>query len=114
MKVDPLKLANGIVNYADTEVISNLPTHGKWIVGAGMGILTSRINEMIDDLSGNALVKAAGIIDENGMIDVDLLMSNLKNSANRYGKMTVQIPVVGALTFSEADIDSLRGYIERG
>lgn len=92
MKADAQKLVNGLVNYADNEVIKSLPTAGKWLLGAGMGILTSRINEMINDLSGNALVKAAGIIDENGMIDVDLLMDNLKNSANRYGKMTIQIP----------------------
>lgn len=114
MKVEPARLANGIVNYADAEVIGNLPTHGKWLVGAGMGILTSRINNMVNDLSGNALIKAAGIIDESGMIDVDLLMNNLKSSASRYGKMTIQIPIVGALTFDESDVDSLRGYIERG
>lgn len=114
MKVDANKLINGIVNYADNEVINNLPTSGKWLLGAGMGIMTAKVNDMVDSLLNNAMIKTMGIVDDEGMFDIDLIASNLRNSASKYGRMTIQIPLVGNLTFSESDIDSLRSYIERG
>lgn len=114
MKVDSTKLINGLVNYTDQEVINNLPTVGKWLVGAGVGITTSKIDGIVNALNENPMAKMMGIIDEDGMFDIDLIIDNLKQSANRYGKMTVQVPLVGRLTFSESDIDTLRGYIERG
>ena len=114
MKVDSTKLVNGLINFADQEVINNLPTVGKWLVGAGVGITTSKINEIVNALNENSIVKMMGIIDEDGLFDIDLIIDNLKQSANRYGKMNVQVPLVGRLTFSESDVDTLRGYIERG
>lgn len=114
MKVDSNKLINGIVNYADNEVISSLPTVGKWLLGTGIGITTTKVDDIVKSLNNNAIAKTLGIVDDNGLFDLDLIVENMKNSANRYGKMTIQVPLVGALTFSEADIDSLRNYIERG
>lgn len=114
MKAEPQRVVNGVINYADNEIINSLPTTGKWLVGAGLGIMTAKMNELIDSLVSNPMIKMMGIVDDEGLFDVDLIMDNLKGSANKYGKMTVQIPLVGNLTFNENDIDSLRNYIERG
>lgn len=114
MKVEPQKLINGLVEFADNEVIRNLPTSGKWLLGAGIGIMISRINETVESLVSNPIAKAMGIIDDEGKIDTDLVISNLKQSANKYGRMTIQVPLIGNLTFSESDVDSLKNYIERG
>lgn len=113
MKVEASKLINGIIEYADREVINSLPVAGKWLLGAGVGIMSSRVNEVINSINDNPIAKAMGIVDENGMFDLDLIADNLKQSANKYGKMTIQVPLVGRLTFSEGDVDSLRNYIER-
>ena len=114
MKVEAQKLVNGIVNYADNEVINNLPTVGKWLLGTGIGIASTKANEIVDTLNNNAIVKALGIVDEDGLFDIDLIADHMRKSANRYGRMTIDIPMVGRLTFSEADIDSMKNYIERG
>ena len=113
MKVDSNRLVNGLVNYADSEVINNLPTSGKWLMGTGLGIATTKVNDIVEMLNNNAIAKTMGIVDDEGMFDIDLIADNLKKSANRYGKMSIQIPLIGKLTFSEADVDSLRNYIER-
>jgi len=112
MKVDSNRLINGIIQYAENEVINNLPTTGKWLLGAGVGIAASRLEYIVNALNENALAKAMGIVDDDGMFDVDLMMNNLKRSANRYGKMTVDVPIVGKLTFNESDVDDLHRYIE--
>lgn len=103
-----------MVNYADNEVINNLPTIGKWLMGTGIGITTAKIDDVVKALNHNAMAKKIGIIDDDGLFDLDLIAENLKKSANRYGKMTIQVPLVGQLTFSEEDVDTLCKYIERG
>lgn len=114
MKVNSSQLVNGLIQYADNEVINNLPTTGKWVLGAGLGIASSKVNDIVSTLNDSPLAKSLGIVDEDGMYDVGLMADHLKQSASRYGKMTIQLPVIGKLTFSEADVDSLRSYIERG
>lgn len=114
MKLTAEQMLNGLVQYADREVLNNLPTTGKWILGTGIGIAMARANEIVIELKDNSIVKAMGIVDEAGMFDEDLIIQHMKESARRYGKMEIQIPLVGKLTFDETDIDSLKNYFERG
>lgn len=101
----------GIINYADNEIMNKLPTSGKWIVGTAMGLGSGKLIKVLDEVKDNKIVKMLDIVDENGNIDVDSLISAMKEAANKYGKMTVEIPMVGRLSFSSSDIDDLRRYI---
>lgn len=111
MKYNADQIMQGIMNYADSEVINKLPTAGKWVVGTAIGLATTRANNVVDAIQTNAIAKAFGIVDENGLIDIDALMSAMKNSADRYGKISVEVPLIGKLSFSSADVDTLRNYI---
>lgn len=112
MKVSAEQLVNGLILYADEEVIRNLPTQGKWLVGASIGIMTTKVNNLVHLLNDNKFFQMTEIIDENGMFDVDLIMDSLRESASKYGKVSFQIPVVGKLIFSAADIDLIKKYVE--
>jgi len=105
------QVMQGLINYIDSEVMAKLPTSSKWIVGTAVGLASTRANEVVDMLHNNALAKMLGIIDENGMIEVDELMSALKTAANKYGKLEVSVPLVGRMSFSESDVDNLEAYI---
>ena len=114
MRVSGDQLIRGVINYADNEVINNLPVSGKWVMGTGIGIATAKAQSIVAALQQHPVARAMGIVDDDGMIDLDLVAKCMKDSASRYGKMTLQVPLVGRLTFSDQDIDALRGYIERG
>lgn len=107
------QIVSGIINYADNEVMKMLPTSGKWLVGAGLGLATSRVKEIADKLSENSLIKLLGVVDEKGCWDVDAVMSELCESASKYGKAHMQIPFVGDLAFSSDDMKILKEYIEK-
>lgn len=111
MKLNSEQVIQGLINYADNEVMNKLPTSGKWVMGTAIGLAANNATEVIDTLSSNAIVKMLGIIDDNGMIDVDALIDAMRSSADRYGNLTVEVPIVGKLTFSSADVDSLRSYM---
>lgn len=105
------QVVNGIIKYADAEVINKLPTSGKWIVGTGIGLASNKVANVIEVLKENAVVRMLGIIDDSGCIDVDALTASMKASADKYGKLTVEVPLVGRMSFTASDIDTLRNHI---
>lgn len=105
------QVINGLIRYADSEIMGKLPTSGKWLMGTAITLATNKASNMIDVLMKNSIVKALGIVDENGMIDTDVLIDAMKSAADKYGKVSVDVPLVGKLTFSSTDIDVLRQYL---
>lgn len=110
--VNKEELVNGILRYIDDEVIPHLPTGGKWVLGSLVFLITERSNVLLEQLLSNELIKTLNIVDSNSMIDADRLIQALKKSANKYGKLVVTIPIVGTMSFTESDVDTLRLYLE--
>lgn len=111
MKYSGNQIVNGLVSYADHEIIDKLPTTGKWVVGTAIGLMSERADAVINNLKDNTIVQMLGIVDEDGMIDADTLVNHMKSSADKYGKIYVDVPLIGRLSFSSSDVDSLRNYI---
>ena len=111
MRYNSEQVLNGLISYADHEIIDKLPTTGKWVVGTAIGMMSNKAEMFVDNLKSNAIVQMLGIVDEDGMIDADALISSMKSSADKYGKISVDVPLIGRLSFSSSDVDSLRNYI---
>ena len=107
------QVLNGIMNYADHEVLQKLPTSGKWILGTGIGVMGAKANNVVVSLQNNSLVKTLGVVDEHGMWDVECVMREMKEAAEKYGKVTMKIPFLGDISFDASDIDVLKSYIVR-
>ena len=56
------------------------------------------------------------VIDDNGRVDVDGLMEDLKQQIRNCpnGKVTIAIPMFGKYIFAESDIDELHRLIKEG
>lgn len=111
MKLNSEQVVQGLINYADNEIMNKLPSTGKWIMGTAIGLAAGKAHETIDALSENTIVKMLGVIDEDGLIDVDALIGAMKSSADRYGNLSVDVPMIGKLTFSSSDVDNLKIYM---
>lgn len=105
------QVINGLISYADNEVMSKLPTSGKWVMGTAIGLATTKANNLVETLKTNTIVQMLGIVDEKGMIDVESLINAMKQSADKYGNISVDVPMIGKLTFTSSDVDRLRTYI---
>lgn len=108
------QLMNGLLTYADHEVIPRLTTAGKWGVGTAIILMSQQANQVIDTLTSNEVIKMMNIVTDDGLIDEERLSNALRTSAERYGNLQVQIPVLGVLTFNTNDIDMLHMYINGG
>lgn len=104
------KVLYGVASYIDDEIVAKLSGSWKaWVVGGAAGIAVSRADALISQYASNPLVKALGLIDGEN-IDVDAIIAELRKQAQR-GPAVIDIPMVGPVTFTAADVDSLHRHI---
>lgn len=106
------KIETGIARYLDAELMPKLPSDGlkSVVVGTAISIVIKRMGAALVGLHDNTTLKALGIVAENGDIDIDLLHDELRKHIPRTG-LSIDIPFVGTLRFTEGDVDNLYNYI---
>lgn len=107
------QVVNGVVGYMDAELISKFKGTGRaWLAGTAVALFASRAEAMIRQYASHPLVAASGLIDGEN-IDVDAIYAALLDQA-RKGSATMQIPLMGAVTFDVTDVESLYRHIREG
>jgi hypothetical protein len=106
-------LIPGFSKFIDESVLAHYPpTSMKRIVMAGAVSLYIKKNEgIVDALTSNPLFTGLGVINDNGMIDLEPVRDTLKSEIHKAGFMRVSIPMVGDVDFTTDDVDALYRYI---
>lgn len=107
------KVINGITKYIDEEIVNKLTGAQKWIIGTGAGIILMKATDVFNAIKNNPIIKTMGIINANDEVDVELIYKELKKQAQK-GAITFDVPMVGALTLNEQDVDKLYNKIMGG
>lgn len=81
----------------------------KWAIALSMAPIAIRAGQMLED--NGDILKSAGYMSEDGMVDVDLIADKAKTIARETGAVTEHLPLIGDTVFSESDIDALRECI---
>ena len=105
------QVISGIAKYVDTEIVNKIVGWKKWVVGSGLGIMLSSMTNVFNQIKTNEFVKMMGIIDENDNIDVEKIYVEMKNQAAK-GPITFDIPMLGPVTLSEQDLDTMYRLIK--
>lgn len=107
------KVINGLMAYVDNEIVSKMAGSLKgWGIGIAAGLVGRRAEQIYSALRDNAALASLGLIDGE-MVDIEAIYAEALRMA-RKGTATVNIPMIGAVTFSAADIESLYRYIIGG
>jgi hypothetical protein len=111
MKVTADQFKMGLVGYIDDELISKMQGWKKWALAAESATLVDRIVNAL--MSGKMLehMVSSGYATEDGMVDVDVIYGNYSSAAKKYGPITETFPLIGSVTFSASDIDSIRRHM---
>ena len=108
------RVMDGIIKYIDAEIIGGM---NEWQELVSL-MANCRIAENRDTVKSailnNGIVRTFGVIDSNGMIDIDSLARDLKREIARKGKLTVKIPMFGVMTFKPEDVDKIHYMITGG
>lgn len=106
------QIEHGLANYLDAELMPQLQKAGweKVLVGTVASLAIRRAGTIVKGYKDNKVVKMLGIMDEAGNVDVDTLVAEVKKNVGKEG-FTVDVPVLGTLTFHKDDVDKLYGFI---
>lgn len=106
------KIRDGVLNYAEFHMMPKMDSKGQFVLGLALGVISSRIEALVGTLADNELVKTLGII-QNGQIDYDTLFNAAMAQIKRQGKLVVDLPLVGRVSFEEQDLRDLHQCITR-
>lgn len=102
-----VSVIEGVKEFANEELIMKMSGLGKWVVGAGVSMAMDNAVNTFNELKENPLIKALGIIHEDDTIDIDSLYAKMKEQAEKYGAVSLSIPMIGAVTIRAEDLDHL-------
>lgn len=109
--VDFLQIQTGVTKYVESEIVGKISGWQKWVIGAISAISLNKSAEIFNRVKENQLIIMLGVIDSEDKINIDLLYEEFSKQAKESGPITFDIPMVGALTLDEKDIDKLYQYI---
>lgn len=113
MKVRFETVVDGINRYIDKEIYKNLNGLQEFVARLVVGRVNDNAESIKNVLMNNGLAKTLCIVDSDGMVDVDVLLADIRREIERQGSLQVDIPMIGKLTFHTADVDMLRDEIMR-
>ena len=111
MKYEFTKVIDGASRYIDAEILQKMNDWQEMLARIFVGRIIGNENELRDKLVNNGFIRTFGIIDGDGMVDVEGLARDIKRELSRKGKTTFNIPVIGKLTFEASDVDVLYRHI---
>ena len=107
------RVISGAVNYIDNEIIAQMNGSLKgWGLGIVTGLMAKRAEQLFSELRQNPLLASLGII-EGEMVDIEAIYAEALSMAQK-GSATVNLPMVGAVTFRAADVESLYRHMMGG
>ena len=105
------EIATRLSTYIDKEIMPKLDTKGKWVIGTYMTIAMYRMPHWIQSILDNPMLSALGIEDENGLVHMETVVEALDQTAQKYGKLTLDVPLLGSMTFDHTDVQKLKEYM---
>lgn len=103
------QLKEGLARYAEAELAGKVAGLRKWAILIALPSLTALMDEFFQ--KNMAMLVRAGYMTDDGMVDIARIAKEAKNIARSTGAVTEHFPVLGDVTFSEADIDTLSHFI---
>ena len=111
MKYDVKKVINGLSKYMDAEIYSGMNDLQEMAARVLVGRLLVNEDNLKETLVNNGYLRTFGIIDGEGMVEVDDLVKDIKRELTKKGKVSLSIPMFGKLTFKPSDVDVMYKHI---
>ena len=105
--VEIARIRDGVVDYANERIIPKLTPGKQFVAGTVIGLVAAKADTLARMLAENELVKASGLVAENGMVDLDTLYDAALTQVRKQRTLPIDIPMIGRMTFDESDLADL-------
>ena len=107
MKYEFEKVIDGLSKYINNNIYAGMNDWQRFLARVMVGRFLNNQENVKNMLIHNGFIRTFGIIDSDGMVDVEGLASDIKREISRKGKITFTIPMFGKMTFVPSDVDEL-------
>lgn len=101
------KVIEGISKYINDEMYSRMNDFQEFAARVLIGRFLTNDEAIKESLINNGYIRTFGIIDGDGMVDVDGLARDIKRELERKEKISFTVPMFGKLTFVPNDVNVL-------
>jgi hypothetical protein len=108
------KVINGILKYINREILEKMNPWQEIVGRVVVGRFAENASALKQNLMQNGIVKTLCIIDADGNVDVDGLISSIRKEVEKKGAVEIDIPLVGKIKIIPSDLDVLRNDIWGG
>jgi hypothetical protein len=108
------KVIYGITKYLNREIYNGMTDWQEVLARIAVGRMVNDTNSLKETLMNNAFIKTFAIMDEEGDVDVEGIMKDLREQIERKGKISITFPLLGTFSFTAEDVDELHRLILEG
>lgn len=110
--VSMAQIESGIANYLDAELMTKLPenTVQRVLAGTAISLAIKKSQPIFAKLKENSFIQMLEIFDADGNVDIETLRDEFKKQITEAG-VKVEFPMIGTMTFHQADVDKLYNHI---
>ena len=108
------KVVEGLSRYINNHIYSNMNDWQEVLARIAVGRIIGNPENLKQSLIGNSYVRTFAVMDSEGNVDLEPILTELKREIERKGKITFDVPMFGKFTFVPNDIDELYREITGG
>ena len=109
------QVIQGIGKYIVKNVLPTMNTWQQVVATVAVDRYMKNAGNLKPVLMNNPMVKALGIMDDSGSVDVDGLVNDIKSAMAHHGDISFSVPIIGCkLRFNPDDLEVLRAIIKEG
>lgn len=108
------RVIDGLARYMNNNLFANMNDWQEVVARVAVGRIIGNPESLKQSLMANGIVRTFAVMDSEGNVDLEPLMRDLKREIDRKGKLTVEIPMFGKMSFVASDIDDIYREITGG
>ena len=108
------RVIDGLARYINNNFYSKLNDWQEVIARIAVGRIIGNPEVLKQSLQANGIVRTFAVMDSEGNVDLEPIMRDLKKEIERKGKLTVEVPMFGKISFLPKDIDEIYREITGG
>lgn len=108
------RVIDGLARYMNNNLFANMNDWQEVVARVAVGRIIGNPESLKQSLMANGIVRTFAVMDSEGNVDLEPIMRDLKREIDRKGKLTVEIPMFGKMSFVASDIDDIYREITGG
>lgn len=108
------RVIDGLFRYLNNNLFAKMNDWQEVLARIAVGRIIGNPEALKQSLMANGIVRTFAVMDSDGNVDLENLARDLKREIERKGKISVEVPMFGKMSFVASDIDEIYREITGG